>query len=562
MTKSRVFNHRTIWLGMSLCVLCVGYFYVLDRSFLSSVGFSPIFRFLLREDKATAWIALAISIFSMLWNRSAPIVRIVDFVGQHPCVVALACVALLAVGTITIYQDYPLSMDEYAAVFQSKIFASGHLSARLPPSYIDWMVVRGFDGEFLATSHETGNVVEKFWPGFALLLAPFEFFHMRWLCNAFLAGISLLLIHWITQLVTQDKHAAGWAVLFAVASGAFVAEAISFYSMQAHLTLNLLFAALLLRPTRYRAFGAGLAGSLALTLHNPVPHALFALPWLAALMMDRKEWRHLLPLVLGYFPAVALGLSWVAFRTEIATPAQYLPGFGRVVVGVFTWPNEPVFEMRAASFVKFCVWAVPGLLALAVLGFVRRRDDTRVRLLALSATLTFAGYFFVTFDQGHGWGNRYLHSAWGVIPILAACAMPCKSESNRRLICFAGAAAILNLLVIVPFQLNQIEKFISQHLAQLSPPQRPGNNVYFVHPRQGFYLADLVQIDPFLRDPDLVLVSRGSETDLRMILLNWPDAVKLSSGQSYDHWYLGSGEHRRAMRGEATKRFVLRDSSE
>jgi hypothetical protein len=280
------------------------------------------------------------------------------------------------------------------------------------------------------------------------------------------------------------------------------------------------------------------------------------------MMIDRGQWRYLPSLLLGYLPGIVLGLGWVAFRADIASPVQDLSGFNGIASGVFTWPNAAVLNMRAASFVKMWLWAVPCLFVFAVAGFVRCGTDVRVRLLASSAILTFAGYFFVTFDQGHGWGNRYFHSAWGVIPILAACAMTGTPEPNRRLVSFAGAAAILNLLVIVPFQMNQIEGFISRHLAQLAPPRRPGNNVYFVHPRDGFYLADMVQIDPFLRDPDLFLASRGTEMDSKMILKNWPNAVNVSSGRSYDHWYLGPEEHRSSIPGESKKRFVLRGISE
>jgi len=107
--------------------------------------------------------------------------------------------------------------------------------------------------------------------------------------------------------------------------------------------------------------------------------------------------------------------------------------------------------------------------------------------------------------------------------------------------------------------LSEIRQFISQHLAQLPPPRRPGNNVYFIHPRGGFYVADMVQIDPLLRDPDLLLVSRGTELDAKMINENWPDAIKIGSGPSYDQWYLGPMDRRQRMPGaQNTTRFVLR----
>jgi hypothetical protein len=557
MTESRAIGRHAIWLGMALCVVCIGYFYALDHVLFSSANFSPIFRFLLRQDAITAWLMLAICIVAALWNKPAPILLLVEFLGRHPGRVALTCAALYAVGALVIYHQHPLSMDEYAAVFQAKIFASGHLSGAIPPSYLDWLVLPGFNGKFLIASHVSGRIIEEYWPGFAALLAPFEFLEVPWLCNAALSGLALYLIGWIVLEITGDQRAVGWALLFALASGAFIAGGISYYSMQAHLTLNLLFAALLLRASRYRAAAAGLVGSLALNLHNPMPHALFALPWLLALVWNRDRWRYVPFLILGYLPGLLIGWGWLVYRSEIGAAAHTLSTLSGTLSGVFTWPGAAVLNMRAASLAKMWLWASPCVFVFALLGFARYRDRAPVRLLAASAILTLFGYFFVALDQGHGWGYRYFHSAWGVIPVLAGCALASRGRDDLRLVCFAGAAAILSAMILVPFQMSQIQGFISRHLAQLGPPLRPGNNVYFIHPGGGFYVEDLIQTDPFLRAPDLFLLSRGSNLDTQMILENWPNATKVGKGTAYDQWYLGPLDQRRLVSGEGSARFLL-----
>jgi hypothetical protein len=544
--------------GVLLSAICVAYFYALDHVLFSSAHFSAIFRTLLTVyDLRTAWLALGICCLAALWSRPAPLLRLVDFLARYPCSLSLASVAVTALGALVVYHDYPFSMDEYAAVFQAKIFASGRLFAQLPRDLIDWLVVRGFNGSFLVASPETGRAIGHYWPGFALLLAPFEFFKVPWLCNASLSGVAILLIHWITLEITGDRRAAGWALLFTVASGAFVADALSYYSMQAHLTANLLFVALLLKPSGYRALGAGFVGSLALILHNPVPHALFALPWIVGMMMQRDQRRYLLPLIVGYLPGAAIGLAWLVFRTDLGSGAQGLSAVREVADGVFAWPDAALLNMRAAALVKMWVWALPCLFIFALLGRLSHRDNQQVRLLTQSAVLTFAGYLFVRFDQGHGWGYRYFHPAWGAIPILAGCAMAGRSEAQQRLVSFAGAAAILNLVVVVPFQLHQISEIISQHLAQLPAPQRPGNNVYFIHPRGGFYVADMVQIDPLLRERDLLLVSHGAELDAQFIRQNWPGAVKIASERAADQWYLGPQDQRLPIPGKVVQRHFV-----
>src|SRR5450631_2286230 len=199
--------------GVLLSAACVMYFYALDHILFSSAHFSPIFRMLLTvADFQTAWLALTICFLAALWNRPAPILKLADFFGKHPSALALASVAVIAMGAVVVYHDYPLSMDEYAAVFQARIFASGHLYAQLPRDLVDWLVVRGFNGSFLVASPETGRAIEHYWPGFALLLAPCEFLGVPWLCNASLAGLAVYLIFWITREITADRRAAGWAL--------------------------------------------------------------------------------------------------------------------------------------------------------------------------------------------------------------------------------------------------------------------------------------------------------------------------------------------------------------
>jgi hypothetical protein len=361
----------------------------------------------------------------------------------------------------------------------------------------------------------------------------------------------------ITLDITGERRAAGWALLFGMGSAVFWADGISYYAMQAHLTLNLLFARLLLQPARARAVAAGVVGSLALVLHNPVPHALFAAPWAWWLLRGTQRRRFLPWLALGYLPLTALlGGGWLALRTSIAgsdTPASVLA----VTAGaVLHWPDLKILDMRLAGLVKLWIWAVPGLYLLAAIGWARLRDQPAVRLLAQSAVLTFGGYLFVNLDQGHGWGYRYFHGAFGVIPILAACALSARADAEHKFAAFAGAAAVLGLALLVPLQMQEMRQFIARHLAQLPPPRRPGNDVYFIDARGGYYAADLIQSDPELRGPDLRLASRGPRWDAELMRQNWPAAVRVGRTPWVEQWYLGPAEQRRVPPGtHAAARF-------
>ena len=551
-------RHVPLWVLLG-CALSLAYLYLLAHGWLASRGFSSIFRFLLwGHDRRAAAVGLLVCLAALAWRRPTAALRLVDAVAAHPVRAIAAAAAVMAAGALVVYHAYPLSMDEYAAVFQSKIFAAGAITARLPPHLVDWLIVPGFNGQFILASHATGRAIETYWPGFALLLTPFERLGAPWLCNPLLAAAALYLIHRITVEITGDRRAAAFALMFAIASGAFFANAVSLYSMQAHLTADLLFVWLLLRPSAGRAFAAGVVGSFALVLHNPVPHTLFALPWLLSMVFDRERRRWLAPLIAGYLPlSLSLGLGWMALRHSIEADAGPVAVLGDTVRLAFGWPDAVLLNMRAAALAKMWVWAVPGLFLFAWLGFLRHRRDRAVRLMAQSALLTFAGYLFVHFDQGHGWGFRYFHSAWGVVPVLAACALTDLDESRRRLVSFAAAVSLLSLVVLVPFQAHQVEGFIAEHLAQLPPMRRPGNDVVFVRVDRGYYQADMIQIDPFLRDQDLLLVSHGAAADEQFVHDRWPGARLLRGARPVSQWYLGDADQRVPDPSTGVRRFVL-----
>jgi hypothetical protein len=552
-------ERRIVELGVLFTAIVLAYFYAADNYFFSTGRMTPIFRHLLMvDDSKTAWLTLAVCIMAAFWKNPLPLLKVVDFVGSHVRAVVMATVALLALGAVFIYHNDAFCMDEYAAVFQAKTFAAGRMTAQLPPSVVNWLIPPGFNGAFLVASRTTGQAMEAYWPGFSLILAPFEFLGIPWLCNSTLAGITIFLVHRITLEITNDRRAAGWAVLFTLTSGAFSAYAISYYSMQAHLTANLLFVWLLLKPAPYRAFGAGVVGSLALVLHNPFPHTLFAAPWIIAMGRSKEQRRSFFALILGYLPlTILMGAGWLHLREFVTSGISGFNVISDNINTVFRLPDQSMIDIRVAEIVKMWIWAVPCLFLLSVLGRLRRADDRHVRLLTQSAVLTFVGYVFFIFDQGHGWGYRYFHSAWGVAAILAACAMNARPESNGRLAAFAGAAAILNLVLVVPVQMAQIDGIITRHSALLPLPRRPGNNVYFVRDG-GFYRADLVQSDPLLRAEDLILFSAGDVLDAELVRQNWPTAVLVERRLGVMEWNLGPKDQRQISRDlPGIKRFMF-----
>lgn len=476
--------------------------------------------------------------------------RCADWVGRHQALFASICVVALAAAARFAYHAYPLSLDEYSAWLQARVFASGHLTGQIPPGLVDWVVPDRFQGRFINVSHESGRIASVYWPGFALLLTPFAALGLPWLLNPLVAGGLLLLIGRLTAAISGSQRAAGLALLLAAGSQSLSINGISFYAMNAHLLVNLAFAALLLEPSPRRAVAAGLVGSIGLTLHNPVPHLLFAAPWIAWLLFKLRQPRLLAGLLAGYLPlSLVLGVGWPLYGSSVfgreymgqAHP-EFLLSWSEKVRNVFGMPTHELLIARLAGVAKIWLWSVPGLLLLAIVGFWRRRNDGRVVLLTLSGAATLLGYMFVPFDQGHGWGFRYFESAWGVLPILAATAFaPASAEvtpargatSNHWQI--VAALAVTWLIVGSVLRVCQVDCFITDHLAQL--PGDPGMTpaVRIVNPGSGYYARDLVQNDPFLRGP-VILVSHGRTNDAAMMAREFPALALRSSKFRGQFW--------------------------
>jgi hypothetical protein len=319
--------------------------------------------------------------------------------------------------------------------------------------------------------------------------------------------------------------------------------------MSAHLLCSLIFAALLLEePGAGRTALAGAVGSLALILHNPFPHALFATPWVVWIALRPRQ-RHLAALLLGYLPlGLVGGVGWSVLRASIQS--QNPAGAHRVALSTlvlsmfdqaFALPGLPSLWARLAGFTKLVLWASPGLVALACIGAVkvlrdRSPERTPLRLLAMSGLLTLAAYVLVPWDQGHGWGYRYFHSAWGVLPLLAAVALLEPRPDGERFTRAMLAAALASLLLATPLRLFQVRSFMDRHLAQIPPAPGTGFSVTFVRPNRGFYTVDMVQNDPFLRNDRWMFYSRGDAEDARFAHQLSADARPVASSEAATVW--------------------------
>ena len=519
--------------------------------------FSPIFAHLIAAYDGHGNLLLLLVAVSAYFLRDRPgALDAIRCAGGSPWLAAAAAFPLLCVGSLSVYHDYPLSMDEYAAVFQSQAFAAGKLAGNLPPELLDQLIPRMFQNHFFIVSQATGQVAASYWPGFALLLTPFTALGIPWAANPAIGALTLPAIHRLTQQVSGSREAAGWALVLTAASPAFVVTSISYYSMPAHLLFNLLFALLLLQPTVPRTLLAGVIGSLALVLHNPIPHLLFSIVFFIWLCTRPGAASLLAALVAGYVPlCLFLGVGWHHHLSDLvratglaAGPAlapapqpALLDAMAAQLNSAIALPGGRVVQARIAGLAKVWTWGAACLMVLAAQGFWEERRRAGVRLLSAALAMTFLGYFLVPFDQGHGWGFRYLHSAWFVLPTLAAIALgdnaAGKDDDLRRMVAWA---ALFSAILATGLRLVQVDAFIARQLGQVPPlalgaeANRP--QVAFVNIAAGFYTRDLIHNDPFARGPRITMVYEGAERTAELMAGRFPGYRRSLQGEWGELW--------------------------
>ena len=481
---------------------------------LGEFDYLIFYRLLFYNDFANSLAMLA----GLLIALAVPPLRsltasLAEWITRHPIKTCLGAFVVLATLARVVYQGFPLAMDEYAPLLQARIFANGDLAITYPRELLDRMVVPGFQGSFILVNHETGQATSGYWPGLALLMAPLAKLGMEWCLNPLLGAAGLWLIGDLARQACGREEARGWAMLAALASPQYTINALSYYAMSGLLTLNLLYLWLLLRPGWKHAALAGLIGSFALVLHNPAPHTLFALPCIVWMMTNADGRRRILPLAVGYLPITALlCIGWPLLTSSMglrpvevsAAESEFLASWLNKLQRIFIMPNFEILLVRSYAAWKTVIWSAPGLLLVAV---ITKPASSIQRLLLAAMLVAFAFYLFFPYDQGHGWGYRYLHPAWGLLPVAAG--VFATMAANRRL----ASAALMAGLLATPIFLLTTHNTVADAISQQPTPSGKSHNYVFITPHPSRYTVDLVRNYPEDQERVTRMWSEGLEAD-------------------------------------------------
>jgi len=424
-------------------------------------------------------------------------------------IAALVVFGVAAIGTSAVMHSLPLSMDEYVATFQSRVFASGRLVVPIPEPWrqFAWSMTP----VFIAYDPSQNAWVMQYLPVYAALRALFVEVGADRFVNPALAAASVPLVFACARrLWPHDKQGAWLATGLLVASSQFLFMSMTGYAMPAHLAVNLLWLYAFLRDDRAGWIAAPLIGAVALGLHNPFPHALFVTPFLIYVLWQRR-WAWTAYFALVYLAGIA-GWFWWGKSVQLAAGAS---------VGLFQLPGLLMLAVQGLSLTIVLSWQTPVLaVALVWTAFAWRSLSTIERLLGAGVLLSFGFFFLFPSTQGHGWGYRYTYPVLGNMALLGAAGLARIRQRFgdgfvRRAIIGSG---VVTLFVQLPVRAWQVERYVRPFALAHEYVSHLDADVVIVDPTTSWYGIDLVRNDPFLRAKPKVLSAFGFRREDRAAL--------------------------------------------
>ena len=412
--------------------------------------------------------------------------------------VAVVVFAVAAIGTQTVFHNYLVTADEYLADFQARIFLRGKFQAEVPSAWIsaERFLNLPFFVQYFPANHSWNSV---YLPVYAAMRAVFQSVGLQSLLNPFLAALTVLAVYGTARNIwPESKTNALIAIGLLVSSSQFLVMSMTSYSMPAHLALNAIWLWLYSRPDRGWFYLAPLVGVLAIGLHQPIVHALFALPFLLRLVLQRR-WRAVLIFAPIYLAGCAL---WFAWQT------RYQVGGNAGIASFFKILNPRMPIIQSMNLLLIIGWASLAAPFLAVLGasqFFKVRPIIQDSIL--SCLLTFGFYFFFYLDQAHGWGYRYFHGAIACSIIVAVAGFNRLSNlvGQHRATKFVLVGIAASLLIQFPLRCFEAERFVRPYARTAAAIHGIPKDIVAFDWLEAWYSADLIRNDPFLEQRPIIV---------------------------------------------------------
>jgi hypothetical protein len=464
------------------------------------------FFFLDRQDR---WLLLAGALLLGLcvWRLRA---RTQPFAGGWRLAVAVGGVMVVATfaGHYGILSGHDMSRDEQMATFDAAIFAGGRLVAPLDAVWRDHAAA--LNTMFMYPTSESAAWVSTYLPFNAALRALFGL-----LGDAALAGPAMTLLGaaalWgcVRRIWPDNREAPVVALLLYLGSGQIWLNGMTAYAMPAHLALNLCWLWLFLRRAPWADIAALTIAFIAVGLHQPILHPMFAAPILFLLVLER-DWRRAALYFAGYAAIGAFWISWPGWMWSLVEAGGGAPQAAGVDflsrIALAMEGSAGGLALMVANLLRFVAWQHLLLLPLLVMGVRIARRDRMAGALAGGVLLTLAVVAVILPYQGHGFGYRYLHGLIGNCILLAVYGWVSLGDQSGQWRTLLMRSTVTGLVILLPIQAWMAHSFYAPPAGVSKRLSAIDADYIVVGAGDAPFAADLVINPPFLGERPIRLL--------------------------------------------------------
>ncbi|MGI9394953.1 MAG: hypothetical protein ACR2OY_09930 [Boseongicola sp.] len=392
-----------------------------------------------------------------------------------PIILILAVPSLLA-GRYFGLGNFDLFVDEFMTAKQADMLLAGHLAAPIDERFQS--LATGLS-PYMTNHHPDREFWGVFYlPSYAVMRAAAEFILDDGILNPFLAAVALIATASVAgQVWANEKWWTGTvAVVFLATTPQFFLNAMMTFPFTAHVAVNMVWLRLFLAGSARGHLGAMLLGVLAIGIHRPHVHVLFAAPFLAALLLGLQGRKYGTAFLYAAVYAIGLyvWLGWADWSMAVATgniqstpinpfefrSMQRFSSLGEASHGVleaaFRW------NIMIANFMRFSAWLNPAVLVLSFVAILlARRMATIERLFGLCVLSSILPYAYLMPNPAIGWGYRFGIPATAPLVLFAiagwrAFQRQSATNENMALRRFVVIATLGSLLLLTPFRYLQV----------------------------------------------------------------------------------------------------------
>jgi len=418
-----------------------------------------------------------------------------------PLYAAVAVLIFASLGRFYIHQNFDLCIDEYLNEFEAKILQHHQIVAEVPTQWVDDQNAMKVGYKIYHGNSSKGYWASGFLPVFAVLDYLFDSLDMGWALSPLLSGISLLLLAALARRAFPDDagFAANIAVLLLACSPQFLIMAFTKFAWPAHLCGTLLWVWLFTHPKRIFFLLTPMVGIILIGLHQPQVHLLVAAPFIFRLVYT-FQWRAMLWFGVWYL----LGLwAWyqiyVMLRPTFNGQAVELANMG--------FPLLLSFFVTTCHAITLYAWMTPVLFPLILIAAMTwKTQPPLVQDSLLAATITFLFYISFPHLQGHGWGYRYMHSAYGLLALAGAGGAVALSRQYKDSLTVKAVlcSLLFSLVIQIPYRLYEVRTLVrplARTWAYIAG--RPCDFV-IIQTSEFWYACDLIRNDPWLKQKPFI----------------------------------------------------------